>query len=65
MAQQCHSCARNFQSLVWRRFKADAFIGLELRQLFIDTQFDLAVSDVKKAACNAFRQDATGIFFFF
>jgi hypothetical protein len=32
------------------RIKADAFNGLEIRQLFIDTQFDLA----EKAVWNAF-----------
>lgn len=36
------------------KIKADAFIGLKIRQLFTDTQYDLAVSDVEKAACNAF-----------
>lgn len=43
-----------FPELSMEKIKEDAFIGLEICQLFTDTQFDLAVSDIKKAACNAF-----------
>jgi hypothetical protein len=43
-----------FPKLSMEKFKPDAFIGLEIHQLFTDTQFDLAVSDDKKAALNAF-----------
>lgn len=52
-----------FPELSMEKIKADAFIGLKIRQLFTDTQYDLAVSDVEKAACNAFWQDGTGFFF--
>jgi hypothetical protein len=48
-----------FPKLNVERIEADAFIGLEIRQLFTDTQFDLAVCDDEKAAWNAFRQNVT------
>jgi len=41
---------KKFPKLSMERIKADAFNGLEIRQLFIDTQFDLA----EKAVWNAF-----------
>jgi hypothetical protein len=45
---------KKFPKLSMEMLKADAFIGLEIRQPFIDTQFDLAVSYDEKAAWNAF-----------
>jgi hypothetical protein len=39
---------------------AGVFIGLQIRQLFRDLQFDLAVSDDEKAAWIAFGHVATG-----
>jgi hypothetical protein len=38
---------------------AGVFIGPQIRQLFTDLQFDLALSDDEKAAWNAFRHVAT------
>ena len=40
--------------------KVSVFFGLQTRQLFRFPQLDLAVSDDEKAACNAFRNVATG-----
>jgi hypothetical protein len=40
--------------------KAGVFIGPQICQLFGDPQFDLILSDDKKAAWNAFRHVATG-----
>lgn len=45
---------KKFPKLSMEMLKADAFIGLEIHQLYTDTQFDLAISDDEKAAWNAF-----------
>jgi hypothetical protein len=51
-----------FPKLSMEKIKVDAFFGLEIHQLFTDTQFDLALSDNEKADWNAFQQDVTGGF---
>ena len=49
-----------FPRLSTETIKAGVFIGPQIRQLFTDLQFDLALSDDEKAAFNAFRHVATG-----
>jgi hypothetical protein len=49
-----------FPRLRTEKIKAAVFIGPQIRQLFRNPQFDLVLSDYKKAAWNAFRQVATG-----
>jgi len=49
-----------FPRLSTETIKAGVFIGPQIRQLFTDLQFDLALSDDEKAAWNALRHVATG-----
>lgn len=49
-----------FPRLSTETIYAGVFIGPQIRQLFTDFQFDLALSDDEKAAWNAFRHVATG-----
>jgi hypothetical protein len=49
-----------FPRLSTETIRAGVFIGLQVRQLFTDLQFNLTLSDDEKAAWNAFRHVATG-----
>jgi hypothetical protein len=49
-----------FPRLSTEKIKAGVFIGLQIRQLFRNPQFDLVLSDYEKAAWNAFQHVATG-----
>ena len=48
-----------FPRLSTETIKAGVFIGPQIRQLFRNLQFDLALSDDEKPAWNAFRRVAT------
>lgn len=48
------------QSLSVEKIKAGVFTGPQIRQLFRDPQFDLALSVDEKAVWNTFRHVATG-----
>jgi hypothetical protein len=49
-----------FPRLSTETIKADVFIGPQIRQLFRNLQFDLALNDDEKAVWIAFRHVATG-----
>jgi hypothetical protein len=49
----------NFPSVTTEKMKTGAFIGIQIRLLSRDPQFDLFLSDDHKAAWNAFRHVAT------
>ena len=49
-----------FPRLTFEKVKAGVFIGLQIRQLFIDQQFEAVLSDKEKAAWQSFEKVSNG-----